>query len=184
MGLDPSIAAFGFAVLHHDLGAARPVVLEMGAWITKPDKKAKKLEDRADRVGLIGARLVELIEHWKPAEAYVEGLALGMATSRLTAQTLGRVRGLAEGICIAAGIPILEVSAQAVKQAVTGRRDASKELVARLLVQQFPIARGVMTLDATDALAVAHVGAHRYGGAVVVKDNVVRYGDPDGLLDF
>ena len=42
-------------------------------------------------------------------------------------------------------------------------------------------------LDATDALAVAHVGAHRFGHGVTVSSGVVSYraeSESDDLLDF
>lgn len=175
LGLDPSIAAFGYAVLqrspeHFDC-------IDIGTWRTRIDGDDGKLADRARRVRELGMQLIALLEEHEPIEAvYVEGLALGMKTSRSTAQTLGRVRGLVEGICLVRGLEIAEVSPQTLKQVAAGNRSASKEEVARAVKQHYA-AHATWNVDdnATDALAVAHVGAYRHGAGVTVSSGVVRY---------
>lgn len=174
--------------MRHELGG-QPFSPGIGVWKTKPDPGAGKLADRADRIRELGRNLIGLMDEWRPQTVYIESLALGMKTSHSTVQTLGRVRGLVEGVCLQRGVEVVEVRPDIVKQAVTGRRDASKEAVAAMVGQMY-FGRGVdvwrRNLDATDALAVAHVGAHRYGGRVTVTDNVVRFDDAeaDGVFDF
>jgi crossover junction endodeoxyribonuclease RuvC len=51
--------------------------------------------------------------------------------------------------------PITEYAPKKVKQSVTGNGNASKEQVARMLMQIFSIKELPKLLDATDALAVA-----------------------------
>lgn len=187
-GLDPSIAAFGYAVVYRADADGSPVCCALGTWKTKIDGDAGKLSDRARRVKELGALLLRLIDEWKPTEVYVESLALGMKTSRGTAQTLGRIRGLVEGICIARPmLELAEVRPEVVKQAVTGRKDATKEQVARA-VARFYATPSVFDADtnATDALAVAHVGAHRFGHGANVVSGVVDFRDRDSGddLDF
>ncbi len=128
LGLDTSIAAYGYAVLTNDTGPTS--VLAVGTWKTKVDKKLGKLADRALRVEAIGQQLLELVNTYKPEAACVESLALGMKTGRGTAQTLGRMRGLTEGILLAKGIELSEVRPEQLKFVVCGGRGASKEDVA------------------------------------------------------
>lgn len=178
IGLDPALTAFGWVVMHRELGG-QPTVVNIGTWRTKADARAGKLEDRAARVRELGLRLLTLIDSYGPDSAYVESLAyVPGKTSGPATSVLGRVRGLIEGICFARDVEIAEVRPDIVKQAVTGRRDASKEQVARILARAYPYA-GVLDADsnATDALAVAHVGAHRHGNGVTVENGVVRYRD-------
>jgi crossover junction endodeoxyribonuclease RuvC len=52
-------------------------------------------------------------------------------------------------------VPITEYAPKKVKQSVTGNGNASKEQVARMLMQIFAIKELPKLLDATDALAVA-----------------------------
>jgi len=178
IGLDPSIASFGYAVLARHEPHMKPVVLALGTFTTKINRGEGKLADRARRVAEIGADLVTLLAQHRDIEAvYVESLALGMRTGRGTAQTLGRVRGLVEGICVALKLPIAEVRPEVLKLAVAQRTDASKEEVARVVRAYY----GVSTTndDVTDALAVAHVGAHRHGQGAVISSGVVRYNPPE-----
>lgn len=193
VGLDPSITAFGYAVMYQFVGG-QPCVQQLGTWKTSIDDSAKKLDDRARRVRELGVKLVALFDevilinagNANLPEVYTESLALGMKTSCSTAQTLGRVRGLLEGICIVRGLELAEVRPEILKQAVTGRKDASKEEVARIVRRAYPNAvLAHMDLNATDALAVAHVGAYRFGHGLNVTSGVVKY-EPsvDDAMDF
>lgn len=184
LGLDTSISAFGFAVMVVNI-YGRPILVRGGVWLTKIDHAEGKLNDRARRVADLGDMLLKLIEEEKPTAAYVEDLALGMKTSRGTAQTMGRVRGLVEGICRARRIELAAVRPDILKRACTGRRDASKERVREVVSRLYGIAPGA-DLNATDAVAVAHVGAHRFGHGVEVKSGTVQYQPAlaDGELDI
>jgi len=193
VGLDPSLSAFGYAVLYQHVGGV-PTCIDVGTWKTKIESTDGKFADRARRVRELGMQLVALLEEHDPVEAvYIEGLALGMKTSHGTVQTLGRVRGLVEGICLVRGLEIAEVAPATLKHVVTGRRNASKDEVARVVLGRYGAgykAGMINALDdnATDALAVAHVGAYRHGLGMVVSSGVVDYRRPveddDGLLDF
>jgi crossover junction endodeoxyribonuclease RuvC len=178
LGLDPSIQAFGWAVMRREPGG-QPFVRDLGTWHTRIDDGEGKMADRARRVRELTQKLVELLTEHRPQEAYVESLALGMRTGRGTVQTLGRVRGIVEGVCFCHNVELAEVRPDVVKQAVTGRRDATKEQVARTLAGAYatPLVLNADT-NATDALAVAHVGAYRAGHGVTVTSGVVSYRSP------
>lgn len=187
IGLDPSIAAFGWAAMRQFQGG-QPDVIDLGTWSTKKDQKAGALEDVARRVDAIAGQLLKLIDDHHPREAFVESLVLGgPRKGMLATSVLGRVRGVVEGVCKARGIRLAEVRPDVLKLAVTGHRDASKEQVARVLSRFYPYPK-VLDADtnATDALSAAHVGAHRFRSGYRLEANVVRYTPPSESdeLDF
>ena len=68
---------------------------------------------------------------------------------------LGRAQGVAMSAALHREIPIVEYAPKKVKQSVTGNGNASKEQVARMLMQIFDLREMPKLLDASDALAVA-----------------------------
>lgn len=187
-GFDPSIAAFGYAVMRKEIGG-QPVLQTLGTWRTKIDPDAGKLEDRARRGRELAKRIVDLLNEWGVQDCYIESPVLGMRDGKIAVHTAGRVRGIVEGLCFSRGLMLAEVRPEILKQAVTGRKDASKEQVARVLMRAYPFP---MVFDsdtnATDALAVAHVGAHRGGAGVTISSGVVKYSPPSeddlDVLDY
>lgn len=138
-GFDPSLTHFGYAVAirqgHYVTWCAAGVVT------TKPSDDARtKTDDTRGRVEAIAARLRDLVlEHGAPAVVAVEALALPLGrTSLVTVSALGRTRGLVDMLAVQHGLTAREFQPQALKQATTGRRDASKELVGTCLVAAYP----------------------------------------------
>lgn len=173
VGLDPSIAAFGYAVLH-SAGGSRFDVLAVGTWKTKPDADEGKRDDRARRVLSIGRELKALLGEHRPSLVAIESPVLGMKDGKVSVHIAGRVRGLVEGLCVAGELELVEYTAQAVKKATAGRHNASKEEVAAAVRRFYP-SHATWNLDnnATDALAVAHVGASRSGP--MMSSGVISY---------
>ena len=68
------------------------------------------------------------------------------------------------------GISITEYEPKKIKMAITGNGNASKEQVAKMLMQIFSIKELPKLLDSTDALAVA-VCHHYQNGAVKLKSS-------------
>jgi Holliday junction resolvasome RuvABC endonuclease subunit len=151
LGFDPSITAFGWALFEDRR------LLECGTWKTKIDQDAGKLADRARRILELGRQIDRMLTEHVLAGVVIEGLVLGIKTGRPAVMTLGRVRGLVEGLCIARGLKLLEVRADQVKKAWTGRRDATKEEVALAVRRFFPMVAGA-SLDTTDAVSVGWAG--------------------------
>lgn len=178
LGLDTSISAFGFAVMRQVSGGGLPYLARGGVWLTKIDHAEGKLDDRARRIKDLCRLLIDLAVAEQPSEVYVEDLALGMKTSRGTAQTMGRVRGIVEMLCEDRRIELAAIRPDILKQACTGRRNASKEDVRDVVSRLYGIAPGA-DLNATDAVACAHVGAHRFGHGVEIKSGVVKYRKAD-----
>lgn len=188
LGLDPALSAFGWAVMHHEVGGL-PFVRDMGVWRTRAVEDAGKLEDRARRVRELIVHLRDLVVEYKPTEVYVESPAFVHGEqSYLSIHASGRVRGVVDTCEVLLGFELAEVRPDIVKQAVTGRRNASKADVARMLAAAYRLTPAqVKDPNSTDALAVAHVGAHRYGHGVTVSSGVVSYRrdvEADDALDF
>lgn len=191
IGLDPSLAAFGWAVMRHEVGG-QPYAVAIGTWRTKIDGDVKKLENRARRVRELIVSMRDLVVEYRPTEAYVESAALVHGRQNFhSISAAGRVRGIVDTCGVLLGFEVAEVQPHVLKKAITGRADASKEEVASMVGQLYygPSGRfwGKKELDATDALAVAHVGAYRYGHGVTVSSGVVSYRqdvEADDALDF
>lgn len=187
VGFDPALSAFGFAVMNQEVGG-QPTVLEMGTWRTRADDRAGKLEDRSRRFGELVVAIEKLLGTYTPNEAYIESPAMVPGkTSYHAIAAAARSRGIVEALCYVRGVELAEVRPDIVKQAVTGRRDASKDGVFLVLKRLYRLSHGEsVDLNASDALAVAHVGAHRHGGAVQVSSGVVSYRRDEDLdaLDF
>lgn len=181
LGLDTSLAAFGYAACCYDL-RAQPAVVEIGTWRTQADPHEKlKTKDVAARVRHLADCFIDLIERVRPEAVFVEGLAYVPGNGFLTVSALGRVRGLVEGICVARGLQIIEFKSNDVRRWLLGKPKGEKHEVASVLNRLYPgleqkFFKGRFTVhdwDATDALAIAHLGATR--GITPAKPNVVSH---------
>ncbi len=161
LGLDTALTAFGWAVMEQ-WPEGDPRLLELGTWRTKPDKGAPgKFADHARRIDAIGEQLVDLVERVRPSVLFVESLAFVPRSGFLSSSSMGRVRGLVDGVGKALRLPVHEFGPMVMKRALCGSASAEKEQVAKALWRRYPSVATAGTLDenATDAAAVAHVGA-------------------------
>lgn len=159
LGLDTALSAFGFAAMYQPPGGA-PTVSELGVWKTAPDRRAPgKFADHARRIDELAEQLLDLVDRVQPAVAFVESLAFVPRSGFLSSSSLGRVRGLVDGICRARSVPLHEYGPQVIKRGICGAPDAEKRQVAATLRRLYPLVRGELDENATDALAVAHLGA-------------------------
>ena len=101
----------------------------------------------------LAAATRELIGLYKPDIAVLEGGFYGQNVH--TAVILGAARGAVISMLADAQIPVYEYAPRKVKQAVCGFGNASKEQVARLVAQFLNIQVESISLDSTDALAMA-----------------------------
>lgn len=175
IGLDSSLTAFGFCVMRANeghpfglgltpqepiAGAPSPWLLEVGVWKTKRDQNAKtKASDTLRRVDQLAGHLKSLVSAFHPSVVFVEGMIFLPRGGIVVAAQLGRVRGMVDGVCAAMNVPLREFDPKRVKHAIAGGKGASKEQVAAIMRRQF---HQLEALDdnATDAAAVAWVGAH------------------------
>lgn len=117
--------------------------------------------DMAQRLLAIFTGLEEIIREFMPAEIAVEETFVNRVNAS-SALVLGQARGVA--VCAAArsGVPVAEYAATQVKLAVTGTGRAEKQQVQHMVRAMLKL-QGVLTADASDALAVALTHAHVRG---------------------
>lgn len=154
LGVDPGLAATGYAVLAAESGVLR--LLECGC------VRSRNGQPMEARVGSIYDDLTRVLGEWRPSLAVLEGLYSDYGFPR-TAILMGHVRGV---ICLAAhqsGARVVEVSPAEVKSALTGSGRASKEQVQRAVTRMLGLRQAPKSEHVCDAIALALVGAAREG---------------------
>ena len=114
-------------------------------------------QDFPQRLQIIHAELVKVIEQFSPQQSAVEEVFMGRNAS--AALKLGHARGAAMVACLSNELPLAEYSARKVKQAVVGHGAADKAQVQHMVKALLSISDNIAE-DAADALAVAICHAH------------------------
>jgi crossover junction endodeoxyribonuclease RuvC len=151
LGIDPSLRATGFGVVEIKAGAMK--VIDAGS--IDPDPKALF----EVRIGRVHQLLTEIVVAHKPQVMVLEKL-YAHYKHPVTACLLGHVRGV---ICLVACQQKLELVEQPVKrirQALVGNGNASKEQVQMFVKRLLKMESARMSLDTSDALALALGHAH------------------------
>jgi crossover junction endodeoxyribonuclease RuvC len=145
LGLDPGTNVMGYGLIL--IRGSRMTVIQFGVInMGKYGAHALKLKKIFERV-------LALVDEYKPDDVALEAPFFGKNIQSML--KLGRAQGVAMSAALHREIPITEYAPKRVKQSVTGNGNASKEQVARMLMQLFSIKELPKLLDATDALAVA-----------------------------
>jgi crossover junction endodeoxyribonuclease RuvC len=158
LGLDPGTNVMGYAVILVQLSKVKLLqfgVINMGKFGAH-ELKLKKIFDR----------VLAMVDEFKPDEVALEAPFFGKNVQSML--KLGRAQGVAMAAALYREVPITEYAPKKVKQSVTGNGNASKEQVAKMLMQIFSIKEMPRLLDASDALAVA-VCHHYQNGALKSK---------------
>ncbi len=158
LGLDPGTNIMGYGLLQtkgNKLTLLQFGVINMGKYGAH-ELKLKKIFER----------VLAIVDEYHPDEVALEAPFFGKNIQSML--KLGRAQGVAMAAALYREIPITEYAPKKVKQSVTGNGNASKEQVARMLMQLFAIKELPKLLDATDALAVA-VCHHFQNGAAKSK---------------
>ncbi len=154
LGIDPALAATGYAVL--EVGNGRPRV-RASACIRTASRQPIEARVRA-----VYDELLAVATRWQPQIAALEGLYSEYSFPR-TAILMGHVRGV---ICLAAdqaGARVVEISPAEVKQALTGSGRAGKDQIKRAVTRMLSLKEPPASEHISDALALALVGAAREG---------------------
>lgn len=157
IGIDPGLARCGYAVWP----GTRSYTLTpemVGYWRTDPGMglDSKRIEALARAAGALfhvwgGHNLLLALEtqHIRP------DLPAGVGRSVLqVAQVAGAIRGVAETL----GIPVVDVSPQRAKLALTGKGDATKEEMLTAVERQYGLRLARSAEHAADALGIAIAG--------------------------
>ena len=145
LGIDPGTTIMGYGVILVE--GNKPTMLAMGVL------ELKKYDDHYTKLKRIFDRVVQLIDTYHPDELAIESPFFGKNVQSML--KLGRAQGVAMAAALSRSVPIFEYAPLRIKQAITGRGNASKEQVALFLKKYLNLQDDPAYLDATDGLAAA-----------------------------
>ncbi|NPA36500.1 MAG: crossover junction endodeoxyribonuclease RuvC [Chlorobi bacterium] len=146
LGIDPGTTVMGYGIITVKGNSAK--MIAMGVL------ELHKYSDHYLKLRKIFERVIQLIETYHPDELAIEAPFYGKNVQSML--KLGRAQGVAMAAALSRAIPIFEYAPLRIKQAITGRGNASKEQVALLLKHLLNIDEIPKYLDATDGLAAAY----------------------------
>lgn len=147
LGIDPGFERLGIAVVEKEK-SSKEVLL-----FSECFKTSKSLAF-TERLKLIGLRIEELIEEYKPTHLGIETLFI--ETNQKTAMRVAEVRGTILYIASKYGLVICEYSPLQIKSAVTGYGKADKRAVMMMVPKLIKIEdERRMIDDELDAIAIA-----------------------------
>jgi len=152
LGIDPGFDRTGFGV-----------VLKQGSdatWVAHGCIQTSPKDTFAERLRKTRDGIVELITAYAPDCVAVEQLFF--QTNAKTAIKVGMARGVIILALADAGIPIVELTPNQVKQGMTGWGAADKRQVAEMVQRFLKLKEVPKPDDAADALAIAIVGSLLY----------------------
>jgi crossover junction endodeoxyribonuclease RuvC len=152
LGIDPGLKATGYGVIEVDKeGRIKP--LEVGTI----EPKAREI--LPVKLFKIHKNLDDIIARHKPDVLVVEKL-YAHYKHPLTAAIMGHARGVICLLCAERNVELVEESPKRVRKAVVGNGNASKVQTQRVVANYLKIDAERLTLDASDALALALAYAH------------------------
>lgn len=148
LGIDPGFQVTGYGIIKKEGGKA--FLIDHGYL------KMSSSKHLSERVGIFHAFFTEKIRHWSVTELALETPFLGKNAQNFL--KLGYLRGILYLLANTHTLTLHEFSPTQVKSSVTGFGGASKEQVARVVMQLFPQLRAPDKADVTDAIAVSLCG--------------------------
>jgi crossover junction endodeoxyribonuclease RuvC len=154
LGVDPSLRMTGYGVVETNGRGLR--LIEGG--VISPGRARRLSEQLAE----LQRGIAEVIENFRPDVMIIEDLFSRTAYPR-TAILMAHARGALICAAAIAGLPVHDYAATAVKRALVGRGGATKDQVARMVVQALHLRKQPSPADVTDALALAIAFLRREG---------------------
>lgn len=152
LGIDPGSNITGFGVV--ESGDNGEQLLETGVI------RLSETKDHPLRLKKIHESVLELIDEFNPDLCAVEMPVYGNNPQSML--KLGRAQAAAMLAALNRQIPVTEYTPKEIKKAVTGNGNASKEQVRFMVETMLKMPKGAsITMDASDALAVALCHIHR-----------------------
>lgn len=148
LGVDPGFQAAGYAILKKEGNSA--FVLDYGFLKMNPSKSLP------ERVAIFHDFFIEKIRMHGVTHVALETPFLGKNAQNFL--KLGYLRGILYLLAHKHNATLFEFAPREVKQSLTGYGGASKEQVARVVLQLFPAMKSPGKFDITDALAVTLCG--------------------------
>jgi len=144
LGIDPGLNVSGFSVIKKEKRCL--YVCDYG-YLNMSSRK-----NITERIGIFHAFYQEKISHFNITDIALETPFLGKNAQNFL--KLGYLRGILYLLANQHDLTMHEFTPREVKQAVTGYGGASKEQVARVIMQLFPRIPKPKKEDVTDALAI------------------------------
>jgi crossover junction endodeoxyribonuclease RuvC len=152
LGVDPGLRHTGYGLV--DVTAQSAIrLVEVG---TVEPKEKDLIENRIHK---IHANLEKIIDEHKPDVMVLEKL-YAHYKHPTTAVLLGHVRGVICLLCAQKKIELIEHSVKRIRKSLVGNGNATKEQTRALIMNLLKINASPLTLDASDALALALGHAH------------------------
>jgi crossover junction endodeoxyribonuclease RuvC len=145
LGIDPGLADTGWGVLEDSNGSI--IYIDHGVIKTKADQA------RADRLFFILQYIRSIIEKYKPAEAAVETLYFGKNVT--SAIPVAEARGVISAALAEKGVPMRELTPNAIKTGVVGCANADKKQVQEMVKVILGLEKIPKPDHAADALGAA-----------------------------
>jgi crossover junction endodeoxyribonuclease RuvC len=145
LGIDPGTLVMGYGLIL--VNKSNVSLIEMGVL------HLSKYKDHAERLQLIFKKMESLMLLHKPHAVAIEAPFFGKNVQSML--KLGRAQGVAMAAAMMGGLQAVEYAPRKIKQSVTGRGNATKEQVWKMLQHTLNIVEDVKFMDATDAVAVA-----------------------------
>ncbi|MEG1555564.1 MAG: crossover junction endodeoxyribonuclease RuvC [Bacteroidales bacterium] len=145
LGVDPGTTIMGFSLLKTAVRKSELITLDV--------VKMTQLSNQSAKLKKIFETTLEIIEQYQPTILAIEAPFFGKNPQSML--KLGRAQGIVIAASLHKGLEVFEYSPRKIKQSITGNGSASKEQVAAMLKNMYPIPETIRYLDATDALAVA-----------------------------
>ena len=147
MGIDPGLKATGYGVVEY-APDGRPKAVEAGSIEPKPRASL------AEKLLKIHGHLADILERQKPDVVVLEKLYAHHAHP-MTAVVMGHARGVICLVCAQKAVAVVEESPKRIRKALSGNGNASKEQTRRVVANFLKIDPAKLTLDTSDALALA-----------------------------
>ena len=156
LGIDPGLKATGFGVIDLD-GNGRITPLDVG---TIEPRVKDSLEMKLFKIHKL---LGEIIAKHSPDVVVLEKLFTHSAHP-VTAAIMGHTRGVICLLCVERKVQLVHYSVKRIRKSVVGNGNANKEQTRRVVANFLKIDPAQLTLDASDALALALAFTSRDAG--------------------
>ncbi len=164
LGIDPGTIIMGYGLIA--VNNKTISLVEMG--ILKLSAK----EDHSERLSLIFKKTESLIRLHKPTSMAIEAPFFGKNVQSML--KLGRAQGVAIAAGMAQGLNAVEYAPRKIKQSITGRGNATKEQVWKMLQCTLKFEEESPYMDATDAVAVALCHHYQQNSRIPEKSPAIK----------
>ncbi len=148
LGIDPGFDRLGFGVVEMKGSDA--------TWVAHGCLQTSKEDEYSVRLQQVRDEMTRIIAEYKPEAVAVEELFF--SNNAKTAMKVGMARGVVLCAIQDAGLPVVEITPNQVKQGLTGWGGADKKQVQQMVMMTLKLKETPKPDDAADALAIGIVG--------------------------